>query len=1069
MLESPSVFIQHHSSNQIKTIMSNLAHTSSSTSTSSSSHSNSKNTHNSNNTSSNNLIPHAGSSTHLDIFLKEDFDPLEYARSIISHGSSTGSVEESLARLGEHRDAVNYAIASHVSTHNDELIQSLETISKFKSTVSDVQQRTRNASKNLDIIKKRFQDPLNIMKQNVNELKNVQQASEILRKVRWFLTSVSKLKSQLISPASTSTSSTATGASAGAGAQATNKQQGKANTIPQSIASSGRELAKVCQIIQDIEMLLDSGELAGIHVVEAEIPWVNNIGKQLRSKTEDVFKVSIEELNQAEIGSCLQAFYHLQCLPERIESAVAWANSLLATEFKEALDIYFVAAQADPTTFDPAQHASSMKSLSKKEMIQLSAQKLKAKGVIADPTGAKADAWKSALWSRVDTMIESFRTWALRIWNVQRVLCKKRDSVTHVLFSDLVGESTTFNTFWKKATSSLEAEVSRALRTFSFVKNTLVSGYPHLRRLLRAMLRRLHSSTSGKGVSGVGGTQEQANMLLAGLSSLLSEYLAKSLSKLTEPVQQMFPQATEAAAFAAAAGAGELPSKVTLPTQKDVATFAGVIINELSATIASTSSAGLIGNNPDEFMQSGNELHPDDDIELVQAVAKGCCKAINLFAFKAEQLIAMTESAFRFQLSAPKKLLVFSTSNATSVPVAMTTRTTTQQHNCTILAVVLQLYTELKIGQNNHYLQPAFQKLKELSEVILGGYLGAAASALETILSGIHKESYISAPSTGAGGYVTDESHISNQGPNTTSFQAGGVKGKNSLINDSIDSHMEAFENGVGVLVKEHISKIGNTDHPLVKEVIGLLYERIIVFYVRNVSLVRPVDELGRLRIVRNLSYFEQAVSPIGDHCTFSNSSSLSDAKLRSAFETNESPSVLAEINQLKKTIHDGKQKAINELRGLKRLLFLNPNQQLSEYTKLKESVRVSTIIHHLFASAPFELRSPYTEAKLTIQTYLKKVDAIDAGLISSFISQSTSASETIPAPTGIQYLKCGSFSHQARKDNISSSSEAEIIKCVTQSLQAYENRVKPSVSSSIDDEVSNFCDEYVVITSLLM
>lgn len=89
----------------------------------------------------------------------------------------------------------------------------------------------------------------------------------------------------------------------------------------------------------------------------------------------------------------------------------------------------------------------------------------------------------------------------------------------------------------------------------SFIQKSLVDGYPRLRSLLLSTLSKLRRNTEhrggrssagttsdhrlvgGGGSIGVGGRPEDADELLAAAQPLLEVYLARSLSRLNEPVR----------------------------------------------------------------------------------------------------------------------------------------------------------------------------------------------------------------------------------------------------------------------------------------------------------------------------------------------------------------------------------------------------------------------------------------------------------------------------------------------------------------------------------------------------
>ena len=85
-------------------------------------------------------------------------------------------------------------------------------------------------------------------------------------------------------------------------------------------------------------------------------------------------------------------------------------------------------------------------------------------------------------------------------------------------------------------TCNLEASLEKSARASPFVRNALTAEYPRLRRQLRGLVRRLQHSTAGKSAEDILEERADVELLLGALAPFLATYLARSLSRLNEPV-----------------------------------------------------------------------------------------------------------------------------------------------------------------------------------------------------------------------------------------------------------------------------------------------------------------------------------------------------------------------------------------------------------------------------------------------------------------------------------------------------------------------------------------------------
>ena len=225
----------------------------------------------------------------------------------------------------------------------------------------------------------------------------------------------------------------------------------------------------------------------------------------------------------------------------------------------------------------------------------------------------------------------------------------------------------------------------------SFIQKSLVDGYPRLRSLLLSTLSKLRRNTEhrggrssagttsdhrlvgGGGSIGVGGRPEDADQLLAAAQPLLEVYLARSLSRLNEPVRVLW----------CCVSVGGTPAVVGA----DLLTCRGcqvhMLFPEASSPHAQHDSTDDLGPPPSRsdiqvFVKvATTELRAcRDDVGLAVAVAQGVVAATKLLVTKAQAATAR----------GPRSVAV--EPDWTASPV--------QQHNHTIVARLQQVVEALQ-------------------------------------------------------------------------------------------------------------------------------------------------------------------------------------------------------------------------------------------------------------------------------------------------------------------------------------------------------------------------------------
>ena len=194
------------------------------------------------------------------------------------------------------------------------------------------------------------------------------------------------------------------------------------------------------------------------------------------------------------------------------------------------------------------------------------------------------------------------------------------------------------------------------------------------------------------------------------------------------------------------------------------------------------------------------------------------------------------------------------------------------------------------------------------------------------------------------------ESHIAKIHRGIYIESSGGNSGESSFVQDNLVVLYESIS-------KDILSHVPSEYGAMIASNVATYS---IYFFVTNASLVRPLGEMGRLRITQDLADFELTLEQL-----------------------------LLKAGESLSQIGGGKPYA--ELRAVRQMLFWAglENKELSAESAAKaffreawvKDVRPSTAFHFLFSFAPKLLSSPHHSNRMTADEYAKTLIKIDGSI----------------------------------------------------------------------------------------
>ncbi|XP_078409540.1 conserved oligomeric Golgi complex subunit 5 isoform X2 [Cetorhinus maximus] len=490
-------------------------------------------------------------------FLKEEFDVKTYTAQSIHQAV----IVEQLAKLAQGISQLDKELHIQVVARHENLLAQATGIESLEGVLQMMQTRIAALQCTVDRIRGKIVDPYNKIVARTAQLARLQAACDLLRRIIRILYLSKRLQGQL---------------------------QG-----------GSREITKAAQSLNELDYLSQGIDLSGIEVIENDLLFISRARLEVENQAKRLLEQGMETQNPTQVGTALQVFYNLGTLKETIRSVVDGYQVSLEDNISSALDIKMLTQPIQATSRGP--------------------------GRATMPTPGNTPAFRAALWTNMEKLMDQICAACGQVQHLQKVLTKKRDPVTHVCFIDEItkdSQADILYAFWNSVTEILTMKFQQATNSSTFLKQAFEGEYPKLLRLYNDLWKRLQQysqsiqsniTTSGNSDSppelppGEEDPQDLFTLkkqdydpekaLKDSVQFYESAYLSKSLSRLFDPVNLVFPP-----------GGRNPPSNDELDT--------------IIKTIAS------------EF----NVASVDPNLSL--AVARNVAKTVQLFGVKSEQLLS---------------------------------------------------------------------------------------------------------------------------------------------------------------------------------------------------------------------------------------------------------------------------------------------------------------------------------------------------------------------------------------------------------------------------------------------
>ncbi|XP_038667266.1 conserved oligomeric Golgi complex subunit 5 isoform X2 [Scyliorhinus canicula] len=666
-------------------------------------------------------------------FLKEEFDVKTYTAQSIHQAV----IVEQLAKLAQGISQLDKELHIQVVARHENLLAQATGIESLEGVLQMMQTRIAALQCTVDRIRGKIVDPYNKIVARTAQLARLQAACDLLRRIIRILYLSKRLQGQL---------------------------QG-----------GSREITKAAQSLNELDYLSQGVDLSGIEVIENDLLFIARARLEVENQAKRLLEQGMETQNPTQVGTALQVFYNLGTLKGTINNVVDGYQVSLEDNISSALDIKMLTQPIPATTRGP--------------------------GRAAMPTPGNTPAFRAALWTNMEKLMDQICAACGQVQHLQKVLTKKRDPVTHVCFIDEItkdGQADILCAFWNSVTEILSVKFQQATNSSTFLKQAFEGEYPKLLRLYNDLWKRLQQySQSIQGNITTSGNSDAPPELPPGeedpqdlfmlkkqdydpekalknsVQLYESAYLSKSLSRLFDPVNLVFPP-----------GGRNPPSN-----------------DELDSIIKTIAS---------EF----NVASVDPNLSL--AVARNVAKTIQLFGVKSEQLLSTQGDAS--QVIGP-----LTEGQRRNVAVVNSLYTLYQA-----MLKVLSMLSSLPLAAEQT-IRTALTTIQALMGSAVQPLLNSVEDSIEAIIITMHQEDF-----------------------------SGSSSGKPEV---PCSLYMKELQGFISRIMSDYFKNFECVD--FIYDNTENIAQRAIQLFIRNASLLRPLGEGGKMRLAADFAQMELAVAPL--------------------------------------------------------------------------------------------------------------------------------------------------------------------------------------------------------------
>ncbi|XP_063217886.1 conserved oligomeric Golgi complex subunit 5 [Bacillus rossius redtenbacheri] len=552
------------------------------------------------------------------------------------------SVAEQIKKLSDGISLLDKELQRQVLTKHEDLLSQATWVEKLEGVLAVMQGHVQSLLSGVERLRARVVEPFGRIEQQTLVLSRLHATSELLRRVAGTQRLARRLR----------------GLSGPSGP-------------PADLVLAARSLSELAQLSEDLD-------LSGLEVLEEDQRAIRTHRGEVERLGKLMLTQGLQSQNQAQVGTAIQVFFHLDTLKQSVLQVVQLAEQNVSEKINDMLDVHTLT-----------------------QTVSSEARTRAVPGRVPMTTSSEVTAFRSRLWAALEQIYDTIYSSCSQVELLQRALASKHGETSGgaqlhgAPLPGLQPEETgrLAGDFWLAATGLLAKRLEHVAHKSSFVKQALEGEYPKFLSHYLELCKRLQASSQLNGETEYGVAKSSENKSGATVyrinrdvvAKFEATYLSRSESRLLDPVDLMF-------------------SGRTVPTHEEVDSLVRDMSSQLSASLV--------------------------DASLIHTVAQNISKIVRMFCSKCEVMIVTDEEATQvIDVSTPGQMMNVSIANLLYYLKGQ------------VLRMFSNMKSSIPEETFSMVLE-SVSRVDAMTENILGPLLASIGDSIEAIILTMHNEDY---------------------------------------------------------------------------------------------------------------------------------------------------------------------------------------------------------------------------------------------------------------------------------------------------------------------------------------